>query len=832
MRRIKQIGYAGTADNEETERERRHRKISANAAEEGVVLLKNDHMLPLEKGSKIALFGPGARRTITGGTGSGDVHERYSVSIEEGLKQAGFVITSETWLNRFEEKEEIQKKTYYRSIFTRANVLQQTKGMSFDESVIQAYTETPAYIPGAGDIPTLADLSDAECRQAVYVIARNAGEGRDRINEKGDYQLLDVEKESIRFLSESFEKVLVIINAGGVIDLSFLDEMRVDALLTIHQPGMEAGTAVAHILDGSVSPSGHLTDTWAMKYQDYPNSDSYGTGEGNDYKERYLEGIYVGYRYFDKTGCKVRYPFGYGLSYTSFSKQFVAIKKNQTAVQLLVNVKNTGDKFAGKEVVQIYAALPQEGMNKEVKRLVAFAKTNLLQPGESEDVQITFDIERLTSFDEKQAVYVVEKGKYLLGIGESCEEVQYVAQIVAEEPIQTALVDHQCAPQEKIEELSLRAVHEVSVPDNVPTVFFTASDVVTKDFRQTAAEWKETEEEKNILDQMTPEQMAVLTCGVSSEMGKMDIGMSSVTVMGAAGETTSDYSKEPWNLANIVLADGPAGLRLVQNYELDENGKPYEMGLIKQFMKEKEKHEGAINYYQYCTRIPSGTVLAQTFNLDLVEEMGQLVADEMEEFHVSLWLAPGMNIHRNPLCGRNFEYYSEDPVLSGLMAAAMTKGVQSRPGVGTTIKHFVCNELENSRQKSDSVVSERALREIYLRGFEIAVKQAQPKAVMTSYNLLNGVHTANSRDLCTHILRNEWGFQGLVMTDWNTTGKGGSHSDVCILAGNDLIMPGNETDIEEIIAHVHSKDEKEFQKRLRLCAAHVVRTILNSNRYE
>lgn len=344
---------------------------------------------------------------------------------------------------------------------------------------------------------------------------------------------------------------------------------------------------------------------------------------------------------------------------------------------------------------------------------------------------------------------------------------------------------------------------------------------------------EETEEEKRILDQMTGEQMAVLVCGTpASGSFQSDIGTAAATVPGAAGETTSDYIGAPWHLVNMVLADGPAGIRILKRYQRDPAGNLYPMNVIEKFFGPAPRKEGT-NYYQYCTRIPSGTLLAQTFDLDLMEQMGRLVGEEMEQFHITLWLAPGMNIHRNPLCGRNFEYYSEDPCLTGKMAAAITRGVQSCPGVGTTIKHFVCNNQEDNRQHRDSVVSERALREIYLKGFEIAVKESAPLAVMRSYNLLNGVHTANSYDLLTNVLRREWGFQGMVMTDWNTTGKGGSAADLCIRAGNDLVMPGTPRDVEEIVSGLQNPSEDSLQYReLRACAARIVRTILQSNRYE
>lgn len=842
MRRIKQIDYEVYRSQDETEKEKMHRALSAKAAAEGMVLLENNGTLPLKKGGKIALFGPGVRHTVTGGTGSGDVHERYSVNIEDGLKAAGFTVTSGKWLDHYDEVESKGKRQHYMSIYERATKMQQEENMELRPCLVQAYLQTPGYIPEPGAVPTEEELTESDGKIAVYVLVRNAGEGKDRRNIPGDYQLAQEEIDSICFLREHFEKLIVIVNCGGVMDMAFLDVCDVDALLYIHQPGMEAGTAVARILTGEVTPSGKLTDTWPMRYEDYPNGENYSHMGANLSKEYYSEGIYVGYRYFEKAGIVPRYPFGYGLSYTTFAWKSPEVTVEGERVTVSVEVKNTGDIYSGREVLQAYVSLPAGNLPKEKKRFVAFAKTKLLIPGEFQRLELSFEISSCASFDEVQSAYILEPGRYGIIIGNASNAAEEIAYLQANQRIIVQHTAHVCPVKEALKEIELpEREDEVQAKNDTLPVFVIDIEAVRKESAvdvecheiYSSLLVEETEEEKKILDQMTEEQMAVLVCGTpTSGTFQSDIGATSATVPGAAGETTSAYLGEPWNLANIVLADGPAGIRILKFYQRDLEGNLYPMDIIEKFFGPTPREEG-INYYQYCTRIPSGTLLAQSFDLELMEEMGCLIGDEMEQFHITLWLAPGMNIHRNPLCGRNFEYYSEDPYLSGKMAAAITKGVQSHPGLGTTIKHFVCNNQEDNRQHRNSIVSERALREIYLKGFEIAIKESAPLAVMSSYNLLNGVHTANSYDLLTNVLRREWGFQGIVMTDWNTTGKGGSFADLCIRAGNDMVMPGTQRDVDEIVAGLRDTSEDSLQyQELRGCAARIVRTILQSNRYE
>ena len=362
-----------------------------------------------------------------------------------------------------------------------------------------------------------------------------------------------------------------------------------------------------------------------------------------------------------------------------------------------------------------------------------------------------------------------------------------------------------------------------------------ASDIKTEKIVYRVSPESLTGKAGEIVDSLSEEQLIALSAGDPGKGQDAVLGSAGITVPGAAAETSVAACEAPWNVAGIVLADGPAGLRLNQTYQevdgavlQEDTLHSFERG----FFADKEEKQGT-TYYQYCTAIPVGTLLAQTWNQGLLKEIGEMIGQEMELFRVTLWLAPGMNIHRNPLCGRNFEYYSEDPLLSGIMAAAMTMGVQKVPGCGTTIKHFACNNQEDNRMGSDSVVSERALREIYLRGFEIAVKSAQPMAIMTSYNMINGVHAANCYDICTRAARDEWGFAGAVMTDWTTTTnspRGVCTAAGCMRAGNDMVMPGTQEDHESIRAALRS-GELDLTE-LKRCICNTVNLVLRSNQYE
>lgn len=836
--KLRARNYPGTLSEEESVREREHRKIARKAAAEGIVLLENDGVLPLQAGSKIALYGFGARYTVKGGTGSGSVNNRSNVSIDEGLRNSGFVITTDDWLEDYDRRYRKAREAWIDSVYRIAG------GRNDFDALYTAHSANPMAAP-LGKAITPEDKTDTDT--AVYVVSRISGEGADRYTKKGDYYLSDAEYQELKNIVSLYEKTIVILNTGGIIDLSFVDELGIAAVIYLSQAGMEGGSALADVLSGNVNPSGKLTDTWAYVYEDYPCSRDFSHNNGNLYEEKYAEGIYVGYRYFDSFGVKPRYAFGYGLSYTSFAlhTEDVALKGHRAVVQ--VKVKNTGER-SGREVVQIYASCPSGYLKKEKKRLVAFTKTGLLLPGAEEIKTLEFDLSLLESYWAGQASYYMDRGRYYIFVGTSETQNEMAACLTLQETVLLQKVTNICPllnsltetePSDELAAAWEKEFDEVCRVKGVPVIPMDLEVREMQTERNKVQEKRDCGDEADrLVKELTLLQKAALVCGRLKEGDAEVIGNASVTVPGAAGETTR-ILEEPYQIGGIVMADGPAGLRLQRHYEEDPtDGSIYTLNPIEslenRIFQKEFLHEGTISHYQFCSAIPVGTLLAQSFDVELMEEVGEMIGREMEEFGITLWLAPGLNIHRNPLCGRNFEYYSEDPLVSGRMAAAITRGVQKLPGVGTTIKHYACNNQEDNRWGVDSVVSERALRELYLKGFEIAVKTSQPMAIMTSYNKVNGVHSANSYDLCTTAARKEWGFEGIIMTDWTTTNNGhGASAAKCISAGNDLVMPGQMSDLQEIVDAVQGKKHLRLdEKDLNACAARILRIILASNAYE
>lgn len=845
---------------------RRSRRITA----EGMVLLKNNGILPMElEGRKIALFGNGARHTVPGGTGSGEVNARNICSAEQGLEHAGACIMTKAWLDRYDAAAERDRKAY----------MQEMK---------QKYADTPelafwAMFAHRNPLTVPAEESDfagADGDTAIYILARNSGEGSDRRDAAGDYQLHQDEKDFLSVLCRHYGHVIVVLNVGGVIDTAFLrDQPGIDAILLMGQAGSAGGDALADVLGGKVSPCGHLAATWAMRYEDYPNADTFGYRNGNRDDEYYTEGIYVGYRWFDSFGKTPAYPFGYGMSYTSFSIETMDAIVQESEVTVTFRVMNTGEKYSGREVVQLYVSAPEGRLDKPYQELVAYTKTKKLKPGQSEDVAVSFSIDRMASYDEETAAWIWEKGSYIIRAGEHSRATKIAAVIrLKKEGICQKLenvlpLDCEMAciradrslyysyPEEESElaEAQVISIEEFQIEES--------GDGLQKSQTELEKQMSETDilyvmddaisgkcSFRDIVKQLTVEEMTALCVGTArgGEEESSTIGAASMTCPGAAGETTSALL-ESRNVRNIILADGPAGLRLSPSFVVDSRRnilyqEPALGGGFMDILRDIEKKplpEDAVTHYQYCTGIPTATLLAQTWDKEAAREAGDIIGSEMEEFGITLWLAPGMNIQRNPLCGRNFEYYSEDPVVSGICAAAETQGVQSHPGRGTTIKHFACNNLEDNRAYNNSHVTERTLREIYLKGFEIAVREAQPMAVMSAYNMINGIHAANSADLLTKVLRDEWGFEGIVMTDWGTTAEakpdlegrlplyGCSSAAACIKAGNDLIMPGSREDVEEIIASVDAAEGTVKcpvkVEEVRACAERMLRMIAKSN---
>lgn len=829
---LKERTFSGTTDPEVQPWETEHRKVARRAAAEGIVLLKNeDNLLPLKAGSNVALYGAGAGRTIKGGTGSGDVNERENVSVFQGIKNAGFQVTTEDWIASYDKIYENARQEWKRSILSKTGEGADT--MDF----FSVYSTTPFKMPAGDQVQKPAEDADT----AIYVLSRIAGEGSDRTADKGDYYLSDDEYQILADICAYYKNVIVLINAGAQVDLSFMDEFEnIKALLVIVQPGMEGGNAVADILSGKVNPSGKLADTWAYEYEDYPNSEKFSHNNGNVQTELYEEGIYVGYRYFDTFEVPVRYGFGYGLSYTDFEiSNYRLVKISAEKISISASVKNTG-KVSGKEVVQVYASLPGGTLEKEAHRLAAYAKTAELKPGETEEVTMEVTVDALTSYDEESAAWILEKGFYGIWIGNSLASAKLCGGMKLDATVTKRQVKNLFPLKQDLEEIvqepsrtakRAETAEKLAGEQAMTVLELHAADITTEtvEYKKNADLYER--EAMDFVNTLTEEELIDLAAGDPGKAQGGNLGAAGISVPGSAGETHRCAVDK--GLASIVLADGPAGLRLMKYYHVNEGSivsMPFEFSLEGGLFYDDSRELPGERYYQYCTAIPVGTLLAQTWNQELIREVGAMIGTEMEHFGVTLWLAPGMNIHRNPLCGRNFEYYSEDPYVSGMIAAAMTEGVQSNYGCGTTIKHFACNNQEDNRMGSDSVVSERALREVYLKGFEIAIRQAQPMSIMTSYNLINGVHAANNYDLCTESARNEWGFKGAIMTDWTTTEQGDNcTASGCMTAGNDLVMPGCFGDHDNM--HKELAEGTLKIEDLKACIARLVSVIWKSNQY-
>lgn len=865
-----------------TERETEHMNLAREMAGECLVLLENDGALPLAAGGNLALFGGGAGYTIKGGTGSGDVNTRSNVSIEEGLCQAGYAITTGSWLARQRAARDEAKKEYTGWVSAYAkekNMSEFLVGFSYPFQEI-----APVEI-------TEEDIRKSDTDTAVYVISRNSGEGADRYNKRGDYLLYQEEIDQLTKLGQAYKKLVLVLNIGGVMDMSEVKKIPgINAVVLMSQLGNIGGLALADVLTGKVTPSGKLSDTWAADYSDYPSSAGFSHNDGNVDDEYYTDGIYVGYRYFDTFGVEPVYCFGYGKSYTDFDICCKQVTVENGQVKVTADVKNTGKTYSGREVVQVYYSAPQGNLTKPYQELAAFAKTGLLAPGEKETLEISFAVKDMASYCEKCAAWVLEAGDYVIRVGNSSRHTEAAAVLTLDETVKTMITKNLFADTQPLKEIvppekapaaagasgaagdetfGDKACGDNACADKacgdkacreIRKIGISAKDIPT----ETVAYQKERQEYKTdktqvltmadvkagrctveeLTSQLTVEELASFCVGTLRADGGSVVGNASYLVPGAAADTSA-VAFETRGIKNMILADGPAGLRLQPVFKTTKDGQILPGGSVMgDFVEPFDpdlKDDEVDTYYQYCTAIPIGWALAQSWNLKLLQKIGAMVGREMELFGVDLWLAPAMNIHRNPLCGRNFEYYSEDPYVSGKAAAAITKGVQSCEGKGTTIKHFAANSQEDNRYFTNSHISERALREIYLKGFEIAVREAQPLSIMTSYNLLNGTHTANHYDLIQSAARDEWGFQGVVMTDWFTsqsqpalTGDTPaiypiSASTGCVFAGNDMQMPGCQKNVDDLVEAVKTGKEIDGYRitlaDLQFNAANVLRVV-------
>lgn len=660
---------------------------------------------------------------------------------------------------------------------------------------------------------------------AIYVLARISGEGNDREAREGDIFLTESERRTILELKRQYRRFMLVLNVGGPVDLSPV--MEVENILILSQLGVQTGSALADLVLGKTYPSGKLTTTWT-KWKDYPDFASF--GEQDD--TRYQEGIYVGYRYFDSVDKEVLFPFGYGVSYTNFEVRFKGLKLDKMTAEIGAEVVNIGD-FCGKEVVQLYVSVPEGKLDQPYQTLASWKKTEELKPGEKQTVELSFLLTDLASYDEEQAAWILEQGEYTLRMGNSSRDTEVCGVISVPETLVIKSVKN-CFGKPDFTDWKPERKRKDRVGKKIQSL---EADISSVAIVKVVYEHKD--EPMPEMEGFSDEELISLNVGAFVAGGGVTgiIGNASMSVAGAAGETA-----KVGEIPVIVMADGPAGLRLSQKCFRDENG-IHSLGstmpeTMQNLLTEDERAymnsmipqpgEDSEIFEQYATAIPIGTAIAQSWNPLLAERCGDIVGSEMERFGIHLWLAPALNIHRSIRCGRNYEYFSEDPLISGVFAAALTKGVQSHPGCGVTIKHFAANNQETNRYNNNSIVSERALREIYLKGFEICVRLAQPKALMTSYNLLNGKHTSEHRELLEDELRCEFEFDGIVMTDWVTS------SDILsadakypapeaykvALAGNDLFMPGSQQEIDNLTAALkngHITREELIKNAIRIC---------------
>lgn len=844
-------------------------RIAEELVTEGAVLLENNNnALPLPKADEgaVALFGVGSARMIRIGGGSGDpwtggvdaggdahLASKYGlwhINMYDAFKEAGYDIpTSEMmeWIGTEFDKTLPEKMAWNAQYF-------------FPEPEL-----TEDYVK------EMAEAAD----YAVFTISRNSAEGSDRqltprtirppvATEEvpgsfqiGDYYLLDKEENNLALLGKYFENVIVVINAPGPIDTKFFDEIPgLDALVYAGLTGQEGGTAMMKLLNGTDNFSGKLIETWAENYEDYPASATFANNDGRGNDERYVEDIYVGYRYFDTANVTPAYPFGYGLSYTDFDIDVTNVTADANKVVTTVNVTNTGD-YAGKEVVEIYVSAPDsDEAEKEYQKLMVYGKTDLLQPGDSQKMTLSFNTPDMAYYNEADSAYVLDPGDYIVRVGNSSRNT-HVASVL---DITTRVVTEQLADYmevswdilEENEEVWTKSgkgwtpytydgedaeiasapiiaigpenfvtVNNATVDDDTITTYTTdpnykgetrgyqqssmAASDTTLGFEGAMVEYDEKvvyvpEEEVTLLDvykgektltdlvaQMSDLELALINVTVnrSPNTGYMTFNDPTKfdSVRGNATATT-DVLWEKYGIPMMQVNDGPGGLRNTEKvtaYDVANNYEPTEV-------------------YNFCTSWPSSATRAQTWNLDLLEEYGIGQGQEMAEDGIAVLLGTSLNIHRDPLGGRNFEYYSEDPIVNGYSVSAETKGLQSNPGIMADLKHFAANQQETRRGGGNSVMTLRALREIYLKGFEIAVKSVQAASLMTSYNRINNVPTGDDHYLLENIVRGEWGFEGQIVTDW---GGGASTPAKSMHAGNDMISPGGNGQVVAVLRNVN-----------------------------
>ena len=749
------------------------------AAAQTAVLLEN-RTLPLAEGSKVSVFGRIQLDWFATGYGSGgDVNTPYVVNLLHALR--------------------------------RCDKLRVNEGIA--EIYERWVVENPAnhgiwgmWPRSHPEMPVTADLvrqAKQHSDQAVIVIGRSSGEDREAVLEPGSYYLTSEEENMIRHVTAAFPDAVLLLNIGTLMDLSFVKKYSFGAVMILWQGGMESGNAAADLLCGNVTPSGRLTDTIALNYADYPSAGCFGAKESNVYQED----IYVGYRWFETFGKdKVQYPFGYGLSYTTFHTETTS----SDPLIYEATVTNTGT-YTGKDTVMLFVEKPCGKLGNPARELVAFHKTRSLAPGESQSLLLNASLYQLSSYDDAgytghKSCYVLQPGDYKFYLGSNVRDAVHVGTLHVDKLKVISQLSEAAAPVQSFSVLfnqdGIPGQRPVStkttdlksiILSTLPEALFITGDRGLK--------LQDVQEGRVSLDafvaQLSDDELEAISRGGYT----MNHPLGAKGNAGILGGVTESLRKK--GIPPITTTDGPSGIRL----------------------------------YDSCSLIPIGTALASTFDTELVEQVYAAVGREMADRGSDVLLAPGMNIHRNPLCGRNFEYYSEDPYLTGMIAAAAVDGVQST-GRAACPKHFACNNQETNRNKTDSILSERALREIYLKGFEICVKKAIPMTLMTSYNKINGVWGHYNYELAKTILRDEWGFEGCVMTDWwmqyapSPEFPALKSNAYRVRAGVDVLMPGsrNFTDKKRssdgTLLATYKKEDGITLGEMQLVAKHVLKFAL------
>lgn len=761
---------------------------AAKMVSEGIVMLKNDNnALPLDTDKEVAVFGRIQFHYYKSGTGSGGmVNVTKVVNILDGLIDNGIKV-NEKLLDTYRKWD---KENPFDLGEGWGGEPWSQKEMPLDEGLVKETAKS--------------------CETAIVIIGRTAGEEQDNRLEAGSYLLSDDEIAMLTVVRKHFKKVVLLLNVGNIIDMTDINRIAPDAVLYVWQGGMTGGKGTADVLTGKVSPSGKLPDTIAYKASDYPSDANFGREENRDI---YAEDIYVGYRYFETFAKeKVLYPFGFGLSYTEFEIKTEKAEITEGAVKLSVSVKNIGS-YKGKEVIEVYCEAPQGRLGKAARVLCGFEKTKELVPQEEQTIEIAVDIAKLASYDDSgvtgnKSCYVLEAGEYKFYVGSDVRSAEYACSFEQGEDLVTERLTQSLAPVESFERIKpvceggAFSIGREAVPVSEVDESARRLEKLPKEIAYTGDKgiklW-DVKNGKNTMDEFIAQLSDYdLSCIIRGEgMGSPRVTAGTASAFGGVSENLNGFG-----IPAGCCSDGPSGMRL------DCGTKAFSL--------------------------PNGTMIASSFNKELTSELFTFMGLEMAANKVDCLLGPGMNIHRHPLNGRNFEYFSEDPFLTGKMASAELKGMAGA-GVTGTIKHFCANNRETNRHFIDSVVSERALREIYLKGFEIAVKEGGASSVMTTYGRANGLWTAGNFDLNTVILREEWGFKGFTMTDWwaniNVRGKEPDKTDLAAMARtqNDVYMvcpDGEKNDDNTLVALENGGIERcELQRN----AANICGFLLHTN---